>query len=71
MKFFTFSLTFFRQLVLREGAFGTAGCLIPYFSKGFIVKLHSDVTTISTILLLVLEMSPNGANTLSKHGQKM
>ena len=50
MKSFPFSLTFSRQLVLREGLFGTAGSLIPYFLKGFIITKHSDVTTISTIL---------------------
>ena len=31
MIFFPFSLTFFRQLVLREGIFGIATSLIPYF----------------------------------------
>ena len=38
MNFFPFSLTYFRQLVLREGIFGTAASLIPYFLKGFIIK---------------------------------
>ena len=50
MKSFPFSLAFSRQLNLREGLFGTAGSLIPYFLKGFIITKHSDVTTISTIL---------------------
>ena len=30
MKFLPFSLTLFRQPVLREGIFGTAASLIPY-----------------------------------------
>ena len=38
MKFFRFSLTFFCQLLLKEGIFGTAASLIPYFLKGFIIK---------------------------------
>ena len=50
MKSFPFSLAFSRQLNLREGLFGTAGSLIPYFLKGFIITKQSDVTTISTIL---------------------
>ena len=62
-EFFLFWLTFFRQLVFRAAA-----SLIPYFLKGFIIKYHSDLTTISTILLLVLVMIPNGANIILKHG---
>ena len=38
MNFFPFSLTFFRQLVLRKGIFGTAACLVPYFLEWFIIK---------------------------------
>ena len=47
MKFFRFSLTFHFHLkegililvlVLKEGLFGTAASLIPYFLKVFIIK---------------------------------
>ena len=54
MKFFPFSLTLFRQIVLRKGVFRTAGCLIPYFLKGFIIKLYSDYHFNNLMLVLVM-----------------
>ena len=74
MKFFPFSLTFSRQLVLREGVFGTAGSLIPYFLKGFIITKHSDVTTISTILRKAVKKGSSnktGKSILSKSLKKV
>ena len=74
MKFFPFSLTFSRQLNLREGLFGTAGSLIPYFLKGFIITKHSDVTTISTILRKAVKKGSSnktGKSILSKSLKKV
>ena len=74
MKSFPFSLAFSRQLNLREGLFGTAGSLIPYFLKGFIITKHSDVTTISTILRKAVKKGSSnktGKSILSKSLKKV
>ena len=49
MKFFSFLLTFYHKLVLREGRLATAASLISYFA--IIVSLCYDQVTLCEQLL--------------------
>ena len=61
---FSFSLTFFHQLISHEGIFATVASLIFDFLHG--LKLTA---TISSNLVLHLGMTPDCANAISKQGR--
>ena len=72
MKLFHFLLTFLHQLVSREGIFGTANSLIPYFVMNKLESTNALKTAnISKNFFFVFEMTHNCARAISKYKQRM